>query len=594
MGDGEASLGESVGRGLGAEGADDPGLRARGGSDGREESAAGSNTWTGEGEAHRAAASHTGVLATAVRVVSGLTLLSRFAGLARDIVTARLFGDTALGSAFRAAYAVPNLFRRLFGEGALSAAFLPEYTMLRRDDPKTADELATLTVRMLTLTTGVLMLVIEVALAVVLVLGTHDAERALSIRLIMLMLPMMPMVCLTAILGGMLQALGRFGPPAAAPIVLNVFQIAAGLAFYFGWTTERNTTAYWVGGAAVVASVVQIAWSLAAMRGKVRWGGAGELARAAKARVHAKFVPAMLGLGTLQVNTMMDVVIAMWPVWVGGTILGVGFPLDKQSHAILSYTQTIYQFPLGVFGIAVATAIFPVLSRCADRVGEFVEVMRRGLRLSLFIGLPASAGLWLVREDLIFTTFSGGEHGFSEEGVGRAAAVLAGFSPAIWAYSLNHVFTRAFYAKGDTTTPMRVAIGSVVLNLVLNWTLIWTLREAGMAYATAIAAVVQCAVLGYLLTRRVGVIVLDSRTLGAFVRITIATAAMGACVWGVWWMWGGAGTWWARVFRLSACCGAGVASFGLIAVVWRLPELRWLRERAPRGARGEVAGMSME
>lgn len=542
----------------------------------------------------RAAATHTGALASAVRIVSGLTLLSRFAGLARDVVTARLFGDTALGSAFRAAYAVPNLFRRLFGEGALSAAFLPEYTLLRRDDPKTADELATLTVRMLTLTTGLLTLVMEVVLAAVLHFGTHDGERTLSIKLIMLMLPMMPMVCLTAILGGMLQALGRFGPPAAAPIVLNLFQIAAGLAFYFDWTTDRIATAYWVGGAAVVASVVQIAWSLASMRGRVRWSAAGDLARAAKDRVHKKFLPAMLGLGTLQLNTMMDVAIAMWPVWVGPTIAGVAFPLDKQSNAILSYTQTIYQFPLGVFGIAVATAIFPMLSRCADRNGEFVEVLRRGLRLSLFIGLPASAGLWLVREDLIHTALSGGEHGFSKEGVVRAAAVLAGFSPAIWAYSLNHVFTRAFYAKGDTTTPMRVAIASVALNLVLNWSLIWTLREAGMAYATAIAAIAQCAVLGYLLTRRVGVIVLNAHTLAAFVRVTIASAAMGACVWGVHRIWPGAESWWARLFRLSACCAAGVVSFGAIALVWRLPELKWLRERAPRGERGDVAGVSME
>lgn len=542
----------------------------------------------------QAATAQTGALSSAVRVVSGLTLLSRFAGLARDVVTARLFGDTALGSAFRAAYAVPNLFRRLFGEGALSAAFLPEYTLLRRDDPKTADELATLTVRMLTLTTGALTLVIEVVLALVLMLGHHDAERALSIKLIMLMLPMMPMVCLTAILGGMLQALGRFGPPAAAPIVLNLFQIVAGLAFYFEWTTDRIATAYWVGGAAVVASVVQILWSLAAMRGKVRWSAAGELARAAKERVHKKFLPAMLGLGTLQLNTMMDVVVAMWPVWIGPTIAGVAFPLDKQSNAILSYTQTIYQFPLGVFGIAVATAIFPLLSRCADRNGEFVEVLRRGLRLSLFIGLPASAGLWLVREDLIFTALSGGHHGFSNEGVLRAAAVLAGFSPAIWAYSLNHVFTRAFYAKGDTTTPMRVAIGSVVLNLALNWSLIWSMREAGMAYATAIAAIFQCAVLGYLLTRKIGMIVLDAPTLAAFVRITIATAAMGACVWGVLHAWPHSASWWERVFRLAACCGAGVVSFGAIALVWRLPELKWLRERTPRGPRSEVTGVSME
>mgnify|MGYP000915412724 FL=1 len=208
-----------------------------------------------------------GALAAAVRLVSGLTLISRFAGLARDIVTARLFGDELLASAFRAAYALPNLFRRLFGEGALSAAFLPEYTQLRRDQPDLANQLASLTVRLLTLVTGCLLLVVEAALLLVMLFAPQDPGRSLSIQLMMLMLPMMPMVCITAILGGMLQAHGRFGPPAAAPIILNLFQILAGGAFYLGWTGDATRTAYLVGGAAVLASAVQVVWSWWALRG---------------------------------------------------------------------------------------------------------------------------------------------------------------------------------------------------------------------------------------------------------------------------------------------------------------------------------------
>ncbi len=100
--------------------------------------------------------------------------------------------------------------------------------------------------------------------------------------------------------------------------------------------------------------------------------------------------------------------------------------------------------------------------------------------------------------------------------------------------------------------------------------------------------------LDYLLTRKIGVIVLDSRTLGAFVRMAVVTGAMGACVWGVGRVWPSSVTWWERVFRLAACCGAGVLSFGVISLAWRLPELKWLRERAPKGERGAVAGVSMD
>lgn len=538
----------------------------------------------------------TGVLGGAVRTVSGFTLLSRFAGLARDVVTARLLGDDALGSAFRAAYALPNLFRRLFGEGALSAAFLPEYTLLSRDEPDTANQLGTLVVRLLTLVTSAITLVMIAGLLLAAALLPADADRTLSFRLMALMLPMMPAVCLTAVLGGMLQAHGKFAAPAAAPILLNAFQIAAGLAFYFGWFHGRQNAAYAIGVAAVLASAAQVVWSWWALKGKVRWAKAGSAATAHGRAVLRRFVPAMIGLGTLQLNTMMDMLIAMWPNWVGPTVLGHALTLDEKSNAVLSYTQTIYQFPLGVFGIAVATAVFPMLSRSADVPGEFVANLRRGLRLSLFIGLPASVGLLLVRHDLLEVIFGGkGRHSFSHEGVIRAAAVLAGFAPGVWAYSLNHVWTRAFYAKGDTTTPMRIAMLMVLFNFTLNVTLIWWLREAGLAWSTAIAAMLQCIILGWLCHARLETPAMDRDTWRAFARIVLASASMGLCVWlcGVllpsagWWA-----SWWGHASRCAAGVIVGAIVYAGAALLWRAPEIRWLLRRAPAGSAG--SGMSFE
>jgi len=538
-----------------------------------------------------------GSLASAVRTVSGFTLLSRFAGLARDIITARVFGADALGSAFRAAYAVPHLFRRLFGEGALSAAFLPEYTLLRRDDPDAAGQLATMVVRMLTLVTGGLTLLIEAGLLIRLIAAPAAPDLALSLRLIMLMLPMMPLVCLTAIYGGMLQAHGKFGPPAAAPIILNLFQVVAAAFFFMGLTGSATATAYWVGGAAVLASVAQVAWSLAALRGSVRWGRAGAAARARGASVLRRFLPAVLGLGTLQLNTMLDTTIAMWPQWVGPTMFGRPVPLDVASNAILSFTQTLYQFPLGVFGIAVATAVFPLLSRSADRPAEFVQHLRRGLRLSLFIGLPASVGLVLVRTDLITVIYGGGADATWGPGaVARSAAVLAGFAPAVWAYSLNHVFTRAFYARGDTTTPMRLALAMVGLNLALNLTLVWPLREAGLAWSTAISAVVQCVVLGWLLSRRLPDRAIDGETWAAFGRVALVAAVMGAALFALGRAWPEPVRWSGHLLRLAVAVVIGAGTYGVGALALRMPEARWLLRRGGGGGGGggPSAGMSFE
>lgn len=538
------------------------------------------------------------MLAAAVRVVSGLTLFSRVAGLLRDIVMVRMLADGGLASAFRAGYTLPNLFRRLFGEGALSAAFLPEYAQLRRDNPETAHELATITLKLLTLATGALTLLIEAVLVIVWIMVPDDPAhewRSSSFKMMIIMLPMMPMVCITAILGGVLQAHGKFGPPAAAPIILNLFQIAASMAYFLGWMTDKLLAAYFVAAAAVLASVVQIVWSLWALHGCVVWSRAGEEAIRHGRRVFKRFVPAVLGLGTLQLNTMMDQFIAMWPVWFGGTFLGYTVTLDEKSNGILSYTQQLYQFPLGVFGLAVATAVFPLLSRASDNAAEFVSVLRRGLRLSFFIGLPASVGLILVRHDLIYVVYSGGKSGYTADGVERAAAVLTGFSPGVWAYSLNHVLTRAFYAKHNTRTPMRIAMVMVLLNLTLNLTLIWYVREAGLAWATACSALAQTIALVALSPKRLGVRPFDAPTLWAFVRMTGCAALMAGSVWACAHFWPlPATSWRGHAIKLFVSVVVGAVSYVGAALLLRSPEVRWLMQRAPKGAGGAAADMSFD
>lgn len=516
-------------------------------------------------------------LARDTRTVAGATLVSRVFGLVRDLVMVRIFGDTAVGSAFNAAFALPNLFRRLFGEGALSAAFIPRYADLARTESQRADRYASLVLAALALVTSLITIAGEGLLLLWLLNGTADPDRSLSIRLMMIMLPLMPLVCGVAILGGMLQVQGRFAMPAAAPIVLNICMIAAGGAALAAHAAPERA-AVLIAIATIVSGVLQLAWALAALRPYVRFSTRfAAVADEARGTLR-RFLPVLVGLGTLQINSLADTVIAMWPTWVGPTMFGRPVPLDQASNAVLGFTQRLYQFPLGVFGIAVATAAFPQLSRDANDPKRFGATLARGVRLSLFIGLPASAGLLLVREDIIRVMFSGGG-GFSEVGRARAAAVLAGYALAVWAYSLNHLLARACYARGDTASPMRISLAMVAVNIALNLGLIWSFKEAGLAWATAATATLQAVALS---------VTLRSSTpdtppiLPAFARLLALALAMSALVWGVLAVAPAGESWNSSAMRLTLATAAGIGGYAALARLTRTPELGWLLARTPR------------
>lgn len=537
------------------------------------------------------AAHPAGRLAADARTVSIVTLLSRFAGLAREILTARVFGDTAIGSAFAAGFQAPNLFRRLFGEGALSAAFIPEYTTLDKSDPRVATRFALRILSWLLLVTLAITVVAEIGLLVALLVLPADPSRDLSLKLIMLMLPYMPLVCAAAVLGGMLQVHGKFAASSSGPVLMNAMVVAVGLYFLLTGRLGDARVAYLLGAVIVLSGVTQVWWFARLLRPHLRPGGADQPAIAAGRRTMTRFVPAAIGLGTLQINTFLDTLLAMWPIWVGPTLLGLDYPMDASSNVLLAAAQRLYQFPLGVFGIAVATAIFPLLARHNAEPVAFLHTLRRGIRLSLFIGLPASAGLFLVRLPAIAVPYSGGAAGFSGIGVIRSAEVLGGFALAVWAYSLNHVLTRAFYARGDTRTPMRLAIRMVVLNFLLNVLLIWRLREAGLAYSTAITAAVQALVLLAWARRFAppGERLIDRRAAVAIVRTLAATTAMGLAVWAALAAPPWSPTWLGRLVMLLSAVGVGGAAFLAAARALGCEELRWLAHRRTRatGARTE-------
>lgn len=524
-------------------------------------------------------------LSGAVRATALMTLASRVFGLVRDVLIVRVFGlDSPINSAFQYAFQIPNLFRRLFGEGALSAAFIPQYTQVGNQDRSQADQLASLTLVLLATVTSAITIVVELALLAVLLLGRHTDDRRLLIELVMVMLPFMPLICMVAILAGMLQVHGRFAAAASGPVVLNTFIIAiGGYSLLTGWQGDERI-AFLLGVATVLSAVTQLWWFLRLLRPHVTWRRDWSGARQRARTMMKRFVPVAVGMGTLQLNTFLDANIATFPIWFETERKGIRFPLDAASNGILAPTSRLYQFPLGVFGIAVATAAFPLLARHAADKARFTQTLRRGLRLSLFIGLPASIGLILVRRDLTAVLFGHGGGSLSGDGLARSAAVLAGFAPAVWAYSLNHVYTRAFYAQGDTRTPMKVSIAAMLLNLTLNLTLIWWLREAGMAWATSTAAMAQCAALSVLARRRlIGGPLLDAPARRAVAKIVLASGAMGLAAWAAMAATpkpAASGAWVGQVTTLCIACAAGVAAYVGLALAMRVHELRWLVSRS--------------
>lgn len=444
-----------------------------------------------------------GKFVAAAKLVSALTLLSRVTGLLREMVMAANFGRGPVVAAFVFAFQLPNLFRRLFGEGALSAALIPIYTETLKKDPALARRLASLCIALLLLVLGSLTLLGEAALAALLTLHDWTPDTVLAIRLMMVMLPYMPMVCLVAIVGSMLQVHGRFAPAAGAPVLLNVVMIAAILFATHGAADEESLRqrVYVIALSVLAAGVLQLAWTVGSMLRVDSFTRVFTGTREPMKALMKVFLPMVMGLAVFQINTFLDGLIAWGLAPREGRremlhLLGMTlhYPLETSAIADLAWAQRLYEFPLGIFGIAIATAIFPALAHAAAEVPEkgvdhFRTILHHGLRMTVFIGLPASVGLLLVRVPLVRIAYERGQ--FNTDDSLHVAAILVGYAPAIWAYSMNHVITRAFYAFKDSKGPLRISLAMVGLNLALNLTLVWPLGAAGLAWATAICAMLQ-------------------------------------------------------------------------------------------------------
>lgn len=452
----------------------------------------------------------------AVATVGGFTLISRVTGFVRDVLLARMLGAGTEADAFFVAFRFPNLFRHLFAEGAFSAAFVPLFARKLEGEGKAAAKRFSDVVF-----AGLALVLLAMVLAMELIMpwaitvfapGFLETPGKIELtgELARIAFPYLFFIALVSLLSGIQNSLGRFAAAAAAPILLNLCLIVAAIGYGRAWSgTGPGEVLAW---AVSISGLVQFLWLWHHNR-KSGMGPGLALPRwnADVARLGGRILPGVVGMGVYQINLLVDTVIASL--------------VSEGAVSWLYYADRVNQLPLGVVGIAIGTALLPMLSRQIKGGREDVaaHTQNRGLEFALFLTLPAAAALAALALPIVATLFERGR--FAAEDTAATAAALTAFACGLPAHVLVKCLVPGFFAREDTATPVRIAAVCLVSNVVLNLALMKPLGHVGIATATAVSAWINAGLLGYVLARR-GHFRLDSRLLDRAPRILAAALAM--------------------------------------------------------------------
>lgn len=513
--------------------------------------------------------------------VGGYTMVSRVLGFARDILIAAVLGAGPVADAFFVAFKLPNFFRRLFAEGAFNAAFVPLFAgHMSADGRGAARRFAEEVLAVAVVALLLLVACMQVAMPWLMYgfapgLADDPHRFGLAVALTQITFPYLLFVSLVSHVGGVLNALDRFAAAAAAPIILNLCLIAALLGLSPLLETPGHALAWGVAGAGAL-QLVWLVWACARAGLPLRLGRPRLTPRVR--RFLALFAPGALGAGVVQLNLLVDVLIASF--------------LPAGALSYLYYADRVNQLPLGVVGIAVATPLLPLLSRHI-RSGDGAAAsdgMNRALEFALALALPAAAALVVIPGPVVGGLFERGA--FAAPETAATAAALAAYALGLPAYILVKIVSTGFFAREDTVTPVKVAALCVAVNLALNLALMGPLQHVGIALATAVSAWVNSGLLLGVLIRR-GHFAVDARLRRFLPRALAACAVMMAALWGLDLALEGfsaAGAW-QRTAALAALVGCGLAVFagaGLLLGAVSAAEMRArvgaLRARA--GGRG--------
>ena len=517
-------------------------------------------------------------LLRSVATVGSYTLVSRVFGFIRDILTAAILGAGPVADAFFVAQRLPNLFRSLFAEGAFNAAFVPLASGALAEGGKPALRAfaeEAFSVLFAALFLFVLLGEIFMPWLMTLIAPGFEAEPGkfdLVVTLTRITFPYLLFISLTALQGGLLNTVDRFAAPAATPILLNLFLIAGLLLMaHFHW--QDGQVLAWALSAAGVAQFLWLLLSCAKAGVALRL----RLPRLTPAvRQTLKIMgPGVLGAGVTQLNLLISTALAS--LLPGGSV------------SYLYYADRLNQLPLGVVGIAVATAILPPLSRqvrTGDDAGA-VATQNRAVELALLLTLPAAAALVVLAQPILAVLFQRGAFGPTE--TAATAAALAAYAAGLPAFVLVKVLAPGFFARQDTATPVKVAAATVAANLLLTLLLMQFLAHVGVAIALSLAGWMQALALFTLLARH-GHFRLDRRARSNIPRITAASLAMAAAVLALRLALEPAlaGPLMLRLGALAGLVAAGIVIFGALVLALGVTDWRELRGQLLR-SRGQPA-----
>lgn len=458
-------------------------------------------------------------LVKSTATVGSMTLLSRILGFIRDMVVARIFGAGVGTDAFFIAFKIPNFMRRLFAEGAFAQSFVPvlsEYKTQREHDEvkRLADDVAGTFGAILLLITIVGVLAAPVVIAVFAPGFLDKPEKYdLATEMLRFTFPYIFFISLTAFAGGILNTYGRFGVPAFTPVLLNLVLIGCAVWLAPQMDEPIKALAWGVFFAGLAQLLFQLPF-LAKIKllPRPRWNRNNEGVQ----KIKKLMIPAIFGSSVAQINLLLDTLIASF--------------LVTGSITWLYFSDRLVEFPLGVFGIALATVILPNLSQqhAAASTEAFSKTLDWALRWVLVVGTPAMVGLFVLAGPMLTTLFQ--YDAFSQHDAEMASRSLMAYALGLQGFILVKVLSPGFFARQDTKTPVKVGVIAMVANMVMNVILVFPLAHAGLALATSLSAFLNAGLL-YRILRREGVYTPEAGWMKLMLQVLIANIAMAALLW---------------------------------------------------------------
>ena len=458
-------------------------------------------------------------------IVSVMTLISRVLGLIRDVVVARLMGDGASADVFFFANKIPNFLRRLFAEGAFAQAFIPVLTEVHNNDDKA--ELKAFVAK-ISGTLGAIVFIVSIIGVIAspilaALFGTgwfvawlHDEEAGnkfvLASTMLKITFPYLAFISLTGLAGAILNTLNKFAVAAFTPVLLNVCIIACAIFL----APQFDQPAYALAWGVFIGGIVQFCFQLpflfrAGLLVKPKWGWHDKNV----VKVRTLMIPALFGVSVGQINLLFDTFIASF--------------LVTGSISWLYYSDRLLEFPLGLFGIAIATVILPALSR--NHVGKDAKAFAANIdwafRMVCLLGIPAAVGLATMARPILTVIFQRGA--FTADTAIMASYSLTAYSFGLLSFMLVKVLAPGFYSRQDTKTPVKFGIWCMAANMFFNLVLALPFGYVGLAIATSMSATLNAALL-YFSLHKLGVFTLSKTSVLFILRVVIASTAMGALI----------------------------------------------------------------